>query len=422
MKVLLMTIGSRGDIEPFIALGVGLKNKGHQVSLCAPVNFQSMIEAHSFKYCFLTDELFEIVEKGTLEAMGSLISGIRTAVKMHRLAKPINRKMLRQSIEAGLETRPELIIYHPKAMAAASIAEKLRIPAVMAVLQPMVVPTQAFPPAGLPNLGKYFNRLNYRLIEKGFGQYRQELNQYRETLLALPPLRKGVSVLTRERGQSIPVLHAYSDLLIPRPNDWPETARVCGDWFLRGEQTDYQPPAELKAFLEHPQAPIYIGFGSMSGRDPKQTTRIVLQAVKASGVRAIIASGWGGLELADHDDKVLMIKGAPHYWLFHKVAAVIHHGGAGTTAAGLRAGKPTLICPFFGDQPFWGQTVVKHGLGPKPIKQKNLTVDNLAHAISEMVTDQEMQTKAKQLGIQLMQQDGIDTAITWLEQQNLLSN
>ncbi|MGL6313326.1 glycosyltransferase [Vibrio sp. WXL103] len=422
MKVLLMTIGSRGDIEPFIALGVGLKNKGHQVFICAPARFQPMIEAYELNYSFLTDELFEIVEKGTLEAMGSLISGIRTAIKMHRLAKPINRKMLKQTIQAGLAAEPELIIYHPKAMAAASIAEKLSIPAIMAVLQPMVVPTQAFPAAGLPNLGKCFNRLSYHLVEKGFGQYRQELNQYRETLLSLPPLGQDVSVLTREKGQAIPVLHAYSDLLIPRPNDWPETAVVCGDWFLSTAQGDYQPPAELKAFLHHPQPPIYIGFGSMSGGDPKKTTRIVFEAVKATGVRAIVASGWGGIESVDLSDKVLMIEGAPHHWLFPKVAAVVHHGGAGTTAASLRAGKPTLICPFFGDQPFWGQTVAKHGLGPELIKQKKLTVDNLAHAINEMMTNQAMQVRAERMGEQLARHNGVDKAIEWLEQQNLLSN
>ncbi len=374
MKILLMTIGSRGDVEPFIALGKALIKKGHEVELCTAQRFKAMVTEHGLSHQPITDQLFDLIEGDTFESMGNLFSGVKTAIRLMKASKPIHKQMIIDCIKAGLTVKPNLIVFHPKCLAAVSIAESLRIPAVMAALQLMTVKTSDFPPAGMPNLGRRFNRWSYKLVSLGFKQFSKELNRQRQAKLDLPRLTRSDGVTTYRDGKVVDVIHAFSEAIIPRPSDWPESAFISGYWQLELDSAGYQPSQKLAEFLADGAPPIYIGFGSMTGKDPKQTTQIVIDAVTKAKVRAIIATGWGGLEAADLPDNILPdsilpdsivgIEGAPHDWLFDRVAAVVHHGGAGTTAAGLKAGKPTLICPFFGDQPFLGSADRKARLGP----------------------------------------------------------
>ncbi|MEL6263944.1 MAG: glycosyltransferase, partial [Cyanobacteria bacterium J06626_6] len=206
----------------------------------------------------------------------------------------------------------------------------------------------------------------------------------------------------------------YSRHVAPEPTDWPENVIASGYWFL-DQQTAWEPPADLKAFLDSGDAPVYVGFGSMAGRDPERLTRIVIGALQQAKVRGILATGWGGLSAEDLPKTIFKLEQAPHDWLFPQMAAVVHHGGAGTTAAGLRAGCPTVICPFFGDQPFWGQRVRELGVGSGPIPQKQLTVEKLAAAIQTVTTNSTAQQKAKALGEKLRQEDGIARAIALID-------
>ncbi|GIU53718.1 glycosyltransferase [Shewanella sp. KT0246] len=419
MNILLLTIGSRGDIEPFIALGVSIQAQGHQVYVCTHERFQSIVEKHGLNYQYLSNELFKLMEGGSVESMGSLFKGIKTAIRLMKLAKPINEQLMVDSIKAGIEVEPKLVIYHPKCIVAPSIAEKFNVPAVMALLQPMLVKTSDFPLIGLPNISGITNRLSYRLASLGFKPYLKQLNLLRNSFLNLPKLSDKADVLSMNTGKAIPVLHAFSKHIVTRPQDWPQSTAITGYWFLQ-KQNDYSPEKTITDFMADGKPPIYIGFGSMSGKDPVKTARLVIDAVIKAKVRAIIVTGWGGLKLDDVPSQVLVTDAVPHDWLFPQVAAVVHHGGAGTTAAGLKAGKPTLICPFFADQPFWGEKIAALGLGPTPIKQKNLTVDNLAEGILQMVTDQQMQQRAQQVAELLSQEDGIENAIKWLKKQGVL--
>ncbi|MCL1065808.1 glycosyltransferase [Shewanella olleyana] len=419
MNILLLTIGSRGDIEPFIALGVSLQAHSHQVVVCTHERFQSIVEAHGLSYQYLSNDLFKLMEDGSVESMGSLFKGINTAIKLMKLAKPINEQLMADSINAGIKVQPELVIYHPKCIVAPSIAEKFNAPAVMALLQPMLVKTSDFPLIGLPNISGVINRLSYRLANLGFKPYLKQLNILRMSLLNLPKLSDKAGVLSMNTGKAILVLHAFSKHIVTRPQDWPQTTVLTGYWPLP-KQSDFEPDKTLSDFLADGKPPVYIGFGSMSGKDPAKTARLVIDAVIKAKVRAIIVTGWGGLKLAEVPSQVLVIDNVPHNWLFPQVAAVVHHGGAGTTAAGLMAGKPTLICPFFADQPFWGAQVHKQGLGPKPIKQKHLTVDNLAEGILQMVTDKQMQHQAMQVSSLLSQENGTENAIEWLKKHGVL--
>jgi sterol 3beta-glucosyltransferase len=164
--------------------------------------------------------------------------------------------------------------------------------------------------------------------------------------------------------------------------------------------------------LQSGSPPVYIGFGSMGSRKPEETADLVLQAVARTGQRAILQAGWGGLSKADVPNNILMINSVPHSWLFPRMAAVVHHGGAGTTAAGLRAGVPSIVIPFFGDQPFWGQRIADLGVGTAPIPRKQLTVERLAQAIDRAVTDPVMQQRAAELGAKIQAEDGIGNVVS----------
>ena len=174
-------------------------------------------------------------------------------------------------------------------------------------------------------------------------------------------------------------------------------------------------PSKLREFLRAGPPPVYVGFGSIAGRNPAQTTQTVVGALERAGQRGVLSSGWGGLEAARLPGTVFKLDAAPHDLLFPHMAAVVHHGGAGTTAAGLRAGKPTVVCPFFGDQPFWGARVAALGVGPAPIPQRRLTAENLAAAIRRAVTDTEMQGRAYELGVKLRAEDGVGRAVQFIE-------
>lgn len=420
MNILILTFGSRGDVQPYIALGKGLQAAGHSVTLCTAEPFESFVTENGLRYGYMSGDILKLIEtdagRGAMEDMGGLWGSIKTMVTLTKMAKPINKQMMIDSVRVAEDVQPDLVIYHPKALAAVSIAEKHGVPAVMALLQPMMAPTADFPTAGVPALplGGGYNRLTYKLIEFGYRQYAKEVNQVRESMLGLDPFPKSAGVLNMPDGTPIPILHAFSPHLVPRPSDWPAQAHTTGYWFL-DQPNNWEPSPELVAFLDAGDPPVYIGFGSMSGRNPRKTTEAVVGAVRQAGVRAIIATGWGGLDADSLPDTILKIDSAPHDWLFPQMTAVVHHGGAGTTAAGLRAGKPTVICPFFGDQPFWGSQVEKLGVGPKPVPQKKLTADKLAAAIRTAVTDQTMHAHAAALAEQIRAEDGVHTAVDLIE-------
>jgi sterol 3beta-glucosyltransferase len=210
-----------------------------------------------------------------------------------------------------------------------------------------------------------------------------------------------------------PALYGFSPSVIPQPADWHHT-QVTGYWFLDAAN-HWTPPATLTKFLDSGAPPVYIGFGSMGSRNPVETADLVLAAIERTGQRAILQSGWGGLMNANLPEHVLMVDSIAHSWLFPRMAAVVHHGGAGTTAAGLRAGVPSIVVPFFGDQLFWGQRVEKLGVGTAPISRKQLTVEKLARAIDQTVTDSIMRQRAAELGAKIQSEDGIANAVRVIE-------
>jgi sterol 3beta-glucosyltransferase len=422
MKVFITTLGTRGDVQPYVALGQGLQAAGHTVTICTSASFEPFVRDHGLRYGHMTDELMRLVDSDSgreaMENTTGLFAWLQTAVKMMGDVKPLQRQLLLDSWAAAQEADPDVVISHPKSFGGPSIAEKLGVPAMLAQPLPMLVPTATMPNIVFPRLplGGWYNRLTYTLALKGArAQYGGLLQEFRRETLDLPKLPRGSDDLHMADGTPIPVLHAFSEHVLPRPEDWPAHVHVTGYWFL--ERTgEWRPPAGLLHFLDNGPPPVYVGFGSMSGRDPRRITRIVIDALQQAGVRGIIATGWGGLDADTLPESIFKLEQAPHDWLFPRTAAVIHHGGAGTTAAGLRAGRPTLICPFFADQPFWGERVHALGVGPEPLPQKKLTVEGLAERINTVTTDTAMQRRAAKIGARLRAEDGVANGVRIIEE------
>lgn len=408
MKIMISTFGTHGDVQPFLALGQRLRAAGHVVAICTSASYGPTIEALGLQHAWMSDTMLDLTR--------AMLSGSDSTLKVIRRMGSAMRAMLEEEWRAAQAFAPDLLVYHPKMLGRYHIAEKLGSPLVMAIPLPFYTPTPAFPNpffAGL-RLGGWANQASFRLLSLTNGMYSGMTNRFRRDTLGLPPLRRFADLLVTRAGQPIPILYPYSPHLLPTPGDFPPHVHVTGSWFLE-PTTSWNPPASLEAFLGAGPPPVYVGFGSTGGRGAQRRTEVVLGALAQAGRRGVLARGWGGLAQDALPDTVFMIEEAPHDWLFPQMAAVVHHGGSGTTAAGLRAGKPTVICPSYGDQPFWGRIVAERGVGPQPIPQRKLTVARLAAAIQTAVGDQAMGERAATLGAQIRAEDGVGNAVALLE-------
>jgi UDP:flavonoid glycosyltransferase YjiC (YdhE family) len=291
------------------------------------------------------------------------------------------------------------------------MAERLEVPHLMGLLQPFSR-TWEFPYCGGPSisLGGFYNRWTYVLTEQiAWMAGRTWTNRWRKHSLGLPtlPLRTPFTKLYRT-GE--PFIYGFSEHVIPRPRDWPSTHEITGYWFL-DEKELWSPPPGLVDFLASGPKPVYIGFGSMAGEVAEKLTDVSVEAVNLANKRAVFVGGWAANTDRAFPDSVYSLDFAPHDWLFPRMAAVVHHGGAGTTAAGLRAGVPTVVVPFFADQPFWGRRVHALGVGPMPMSMKNLTGRGLADAISHTASHSEIQRNASDLGKRIRTEDGVGKAV-----------
>ena len=414
MHVLLSTVGSRGDVQPYVALGAGLQAAGHRATLNAGARFEPFAREHGLGFAPLADDLLDLIDAqaGLIEDMGELRTAIPTGIRLARETKGIQRALVADGWAAAREADPDLIVYHFKMSGAVDYAEALGVPAVLGALVAQLVPTASFPTVGLPAGPGLYNRATYRLTLSVARRFLAPYLRGWRAERGLPPRR--TDVLHTTAGDPVPVLHAISPHVVPPPPDWPETATMTGYWFLDARDQALSP--DLDAFLDAGDPPVYVGFGSMPSRHPERLAAVVVEALGRAGVRGVLASGWGGLAPGDLPPTVHLIESAPHDALLPRVAAVVHHGGAGTTAAGLRAGRPTVVCPFFGDQPFWGSRVEALGVGPPPLPRKRLRADRLAAAISEVVTNASMRHRAEKLGRAIRAEDGVGTAVRDLEQ------
>lgn len=406
MKIAILTLGTRGDVQPFVALGKALTARGHDALLAAPDNFASWVEGHGLRFHRLGIDMQAFLQSQEVRRAMSgnwfALAGI-----WRRTIVPLLRSQLDATWEAAKDA--DVIVYHPKASGAVDVAEATGATPVCATPVPLL-PTGAFPIIiSTRDYGRALNRLTYKAFNLSRAAYLKIINRWRAEVLGLG---KGpvFAPIGGFKGGLALRLCAVSPSVVPRPDDWDSGAHMTGYWFL-DEGRDWRPDPALEAFLDAGEPPVYIGFGSMTTKNPERLAKEVVEGVRRAGVRAILATGWGGLDEIDVPETALVIEGAPHDVLFQHVSAVVHHGGAGSTAAGLRAGRPTLVCPLTVDQPFWGHRVWTLGCGPRPQPLKRLKADQFAEGLKELVRTESYRIQAASIARSIAREDGVARAI-----------
>jgi len=407
MQISIVTMGSRGDVEPFLALARGLLSAGHDVVVGGPPNLAPLAASRDIPYSAvgLDSEAFhrdpaaaKVIESG---GIGAALRG----ATMRRLQE----RMARIATDAWhLAQGSDLLIHKAGFSAGEVISEALGVPRVAVALSPMT-PTRAFPPplAGdLPDFGAWSNLALGRAFEGVVAWMGWP---------AVRTLRRSLRS-SRAPKRTVPTFAAFSPLVVPRPDDWPSHVTI-GGYLCAQERESWTPPPALEAFLERGELPIAVGFGSMTHLDPRRLREIVERAVTAVGTRAIILGGWGGIATdGTVSDRVLALSAVPHGWLFPRVRAVVHHGGAGTTAAALRSGAPSIVVPHNFDQPFWARRVHALGVGSRPLPFSAFDEASLASRLQEILDDDVMRQRAGVLARRLAREDGVAALVNEIEQ------
>jgi sterol 3beta-glucosyltransferase len=418
MRITILTAGSRGDVQPYMALGSALQRAGHTVTLSALGIFERWIREAGLGFASVPDfrEFFQLreVQQTHLEFIQNPLKFPAKFLGIIRQARSLFTDMFTDLWQACQEA--EFIIASFMTFAGIDCAAKLNRPACLAFLQPLT-PTVDFPMFFLPpglTLGGRYNRLTHILTEKIAWWFvlRSIYNPWRQKTLGFPPLSE--YPLASFRKARVPTLYAYSPVVLSKPRDWPAWCHVTGYWFLNKPE-GFRPTPALLRFLEAGPPPIYIGFGSMTTEEPQRLTKIALSALQMTDQRGILLSGWAGLSSTQLPQSVFCLDDIPHDWLFPQMAAVVHHGGAGTTGASLRAGIPTILTPFMFDQFGWGRILPHLGVGPKSIPAQELTAEKLAAAIQMAVMDKTIHERAAEIGRSIRSEDGAARAIEILQ-------
>ncbi|KAH6720229.1 sterol glucosyltransferase [Leptodontidium sp. MPI-SDFR-AT-0119] len=418
LNIVIQVVGSRGDVQPFIALGNELQKYGHRVRLATHMVFEDFVRKSSLEFHPIGGDPAELMaymvkNPGLIPKMSSLQAGDipKKRAMIKEILEGCWNSCIQPDINSGAPFVADAIIANPPSFGHLHCAQALGIPVHLMFTMPWSS-TKAFPHplANLkykgtdPNLANY---LSYNVVEfltwQGIGDL---VNKWRRETLELEPVPAAEGPYLA-KTLKIPFTYCWSPALVPKPADWHSHIDVCGFFFR--DPPEYNPPDDLREFLDQSPPPIYIGFGSIVIDNPENMTAIIISAIKSTGVRAIISRGWSKLD-GEKLPNVLYLGDCPHEWLFQHVAAVIHHGGAGTTACGLLNGKPTTIVPFFGDQPFWGNMVAAAGAGPKPIPHGSLQSRNLAEAILFCLTP-EASIAAQRIAEKMKTEDGVKAAV-----------
>ncbi len=409
MRYTMICIGTTGDVQPYVLLGRELNKRGHDVAVCAFCEFEALVRENGLRFFPLSGDAREFIT-GIMKPGTKGVSYLKQILVIFReIIDPFLDDLQSACADA------EVIVATYFGNVIQSIAEQRHVPFIKTHYFPMD-PNRETPISSAPGLraGKAWNLISYRLAYLIVSTLEQHfLTDWRKQE-GMPRRRLESTPCNMLNGHRVPVLYAMSPLLLPRPTDWDEHIYMTGFW-LPERLDQFTPSPALKAFLAVKPKPVYIGFGSMTSGDMAEMREIVLKAVHLSGVRAVLSSGWGGVQTAG-DENVFVIDGyVSHDWLFARVSAVVHHGGAGTTAAGLCAGKPTMVIPFGGDQPFWALRVRMLGLGPKPIRREKLTANKLAKALTNLTTIPGYRIAAERVGRQLRAENGVLTAADIIE-------
>lgn len=408
MNITILTYGSRGDVQPFLPLSLELMARGHSVKLAAPSRFKELVEGYKIPFHPLPGEP-EDLSRRLNDAGFNYVKMVR---EMMDHAVKIGAEMLRQTEDACADA--DLIVHtFAHAVGAHTLAREKNVPDIHIQTFPMFTPTGDYPNVTMPDLKfRALNKLTHVISKKvtwwtssfGFEQVRRRAGLPKRKLyfpFDNDPLRPPT-----------PILCAWSPSILPPSSEWGHNIRVTGYYFFDVDNS-YKLSIELIDFLDSGKPPVCISFGSMVNRDADRINNIIREALMKTNNRGIILSGWSEVD-NDSNNDILYLNAVPHDWLLPRCKMIIHHGGAGTTSAGLRAGIPNVVVPFTADQPFWGKRIHTVGAGPQPIYVSKLSVEKLAHAIVE-AEGEAIRQRAQAIGQSIRSEDGVKYAAELIE-------
>ena len=393
MRMLLATLGSRGDVEPFLWLARAARAAGHEVRVALPVSTDvdtAGVDAVGLGISFA--DLADALSPSPFAAARAFRERIRPAMA----------RALAEAARLAIDWQPDVIVAHPKVLTAPVAAGRLGIPWLVAELTPTLTPTKEFPAAGLGgrSLGPWLNRLSYTAVGLAGAMFAGEVRQARR-------LHGVTGRLPAPAG----TLAAFSPTLVPRPADWPAATTLTGQW--HGRSSEGEVSGRLARFIADPAPFLCAGFGSMTGGDASARAEAILAGARGRGLRLLCVTGWGGLDAAglDDADDVLMAASAPLDAVLPRAVAALHHGGAGTVHAATRAGTPSIVAPFLGDQPFWAAQLRRTGLAGPPVDPHRLNPRRVADAI---VGAMEHTDRVRAASLRMQSEDGTRAALAVL--------
>ena len=416
MKVTILTVGTRGDVQPCIALGQAIQESGHTVSIAAPVDYQPLLENSPLEFFPIHRKFRDIYNRGSNKFyLKQKITPLHFLFSRRKRVQPIIDDIVNDLVQAC--TGSDVILYTALAMPAHTIAEHLGIASIALCLQPLSR-TTTFPSVFI-NPSINFGFLNYAshfLVEKAlYLFFRASIQKWRNK--SVTPEKPSSYYSKNYHHREYPVLNGFSSHLVSKPADWGDRKHITGFWFLREHSSKQKPSAKLRKFLENGEPPVCIDFGSMNDCRVEQRILTALEALRQLGKRVVLIQSSGVTKNHGNLDnkEVFVTSEVSHSWLFSRVCAVISHGGAGTIAAALQAGVVSIVVPFFFDQQFWGNTLASLGVGPQPIDEKKFSVTSIKKAINDAVAKRKFEEKLLNLSEKIGEENGLKNAVRAFE-------
>lgn len=412
MRVCIMTLGSRGDVQPYVALAQKLIESGHEAVVCTGGSFRSFVESNGIPFVETSSDLMAIAQTDEGKAvLEHPVKNIRKTIKLTKnVINPAYRKTLDEFYAAAKGA--DCIVYHPKALGAVDISLYYKIPCISMPPVPVTYPIKEFPNLAITtkNMGGLLNRMSYVVNAKAESSQLSLINDFRKNTLGLEKRKAGIYTLSNG-NEEIPIIYPISPALFPEVISWNGHVFLPGFFFLEENNPDV--PVELERFLSNGSRPIAVTFSSMPLADPELFMNNLRAALAANGDRAVLLTGNTGI-CCKNDAVIFALPAVSHQWLFSRVKGVIHHGGVGTMAAALKAGVPQMIMPFSADQPFWAKRLTDCGISIASIREKDATSAILADKISQM-NDHTVIRKAADFARIIQKEDGTKKAVQFIE-------
>lgn len=413
MKITFLTLGSRGDVQPYVALAKELIKSGNEAIVCTGASFKKFIEENGVEFHEATADLMAILdsEEGKKVFNGGNYNIFKILKFSKQVITPAYRKSMDDFFDASKES--DLIIYHPKALGAVDIAEYLNIPCICMPPVPIIYPITEFPNFAISpdkNFGSFLNKLTYKATSLGESSYIKHINDFRSKSLKLPN-RKAGKLMFKVNSEEIPIIYPISPFLFKEVESWKDKVFLSGFFFLDiGED---KLDEELENFIESGKKPIVVSFSSMPLKNPTEFKEKLIKALKETDNRAIILTGTSGMTF-ENEDNIYAVQKAPHRLVFKKAKGIVHHGGVGTMSEALLSGVPQLIMPFTVDQPFWAHRLFNQGYSISPLREKNLLTSDLVNAFNEMENEKYIKN-AKEIKEIIESENGLENTVKYIE-------